>query len=182
MRVETIELDGYRTCGRPRVVDSASWSDDTVLMDDCPGYVESEPVRILREEVILTFADNGASPTPGFDVNQVERSTVRYLPADGDWSCPHCGFDTSNFSPEPRTRFAQLSEQHPDELRRRSMRGEQREEKALSIEERQAAALEKLAAQAEENGRVAALEAEIAEMRELLAAQAKPTRTKAPAA
>lgn len=140
-RVVTTEVDGFRTCARPRIVDSASWGDDTVLLEDCPGY-DSEPCRLVREEVVFTFADCGAQATPGFDIGQVERSTVRYLPADGDWSCPHCGFETSAFSLEPRTKYMQRSEQHPDELRRRSLRQDKREVEQLTLAERQAAALE----------------------------------------
>lgn len=171
-RVHTEELDGYRTCGRPRVVDSANWADDTVLTEDCPGYLESQPCRIVREEVFMTFADCGASPTPGFDIGQVERSTVRFLPADGDWACPHCSFAPANFSLEPRTKYMSRSEQSQDELRRRSMRSEQQQAQQVTAAERQAVALEKLAEQGREQNRVAKLEEELAELRAQLAAQA----------
>jgi uncharacterized Zn finger protein (UPF0148 family) len=164
-RVVTTELDGFRTCGRPRVVDSASWADDVVLTEDCAHYIESQPCRIVREEVIFTFRDSGAQATNGMDVDMVERSTVRYVPADGNWRCPFCDFETSNFSPEPRQKYMSRSEQSQDELRRRSMRSEETQKAQVTAAERQAIALEALVAQGQESSRVAALERELAELR-----------------
>jgi hypothetical protein len=172
-RVTTREVSGFKTCGRPRVVDSASWADDVVLTDDCAHYIESQPCELIEETVEWTFVDNGADPaTPGFDAHKVERSTTHLKPADGNRACDACGFEESNFSLTPRMRYMSRSEQSQDELRRRSMQADRRQAEQVSAAERQAAALEALARQGEENGRVAQLERELAELRELLAAQA----------
>lgn len=180
-RVTERPVAGFKTCGRPRIVDSASWSDDTVLTDDCPHYLESQPCELIEETVAWSFRDLGADAVAGLDVDKIERSTTHLRPADGDRSCAACRFPESNFSLQPRARYLSRSEQSQDELRRRSLRGEQRDERALTIEERQAAALEALAAQGAENGRVAALEAELAEVKAVLARQSK-AKAKAPAA
>jgi LmbE family N-acetylglucosaminyl deacetylase len=172
-RVITSEpFAGYRTCSRPRVFDPEH-GELGARDEDCPGY-ESEPCQIVREEVQFTFRDNGSDGAPGMDHEGIERSTVRFMPADGDWECPHCAHPMASFSPEARGEYVHLSEQHPDELRRRSLKQDKRAEEQLSIAERQAKALEALAGQAAESARVAALEAELAELRKLLDGQAKP--------
>jgi hypothetical protein len=171
-RIDTRELTGWKTCGRPRVIDDASWSTGTVLETDCPHYIESQPVECIEETVSWTYRDQGSPPVPGMDVDKVERSTIRLVPADGNWACEACGFEQSSFSYEPRRAYAQLSEQHPDELRRRSMRQEKREHEQVDAATRQAAALEALAEQGREANRVAKLEEELAQLKALLAEQA----------
>jgi len=171
-RVTTREVSGFKTCGRPRIIDAASWSNNTVLADhDCPVYEESVPYECIEETTHWTFRDQGSEPVAGLDVDKVERTSIRLVPADGDWSCPGCDFEMTNLSYEPRRAYAMLSEQHPDELRRRSLRSEKRETEHVDAATRQAAALEAIAEQGRESSRVAELEAELAEIKALLAAQ-----------
>ena len=165
MRVERTELDGWRTCARPRVLDDTSWPDSDVMLEDCKGYT-SEPCRVVRETVMWTFADGGAQPGAQLDVNHVEKSTVRYLPADGDWGCPHCGWETCTFSVEPRRAYRRLSDQDPDTLRRRTLRQDRQAEQTLAVEERQAAALERLVEQGDQSAKVAQLESLVARLME----------------
>jgi hypothetical protein len=150
-------------------VDSASWADDVVLQEDCAHYLESQPCALVEEEIAWTFADNGATPQPGFDVTGTERSTTHLRPADGNRACDACGFPESNFSLEPRQRYLSRSDQSQDELRRRSMRTEEVQKAQVTAAERQALALEALARQGQESSRVAKLEAELAELRAMMA-------------
>jgi hypothetical protein len=146
-RVIEEEMDGYRTCGRPRIRDDAFQAEGTVLLTDCPSYVVSRPCRVVRERVQYTFADNGADNQESrlvMDVEKVERESVRYLPAGGDWSCPDCGFEMCSFGVEPRMDYRNVSSDDPDELRKRSLRQESRDEKQIEASERSAVALEKL--------------------------------------
>lgn len=165
MRVITSDpMPGYRTCGRPTIADQDYG--DTVLPDDCPSYLESAPALIVREEVQYTFRDGGSDGSPGMDHDSIERSVIRYLPADGDWTCPDCGFEMSAFTLEPRPTYRHVSDQNPEELRRRTLR---QAEKTLDVQTRQALALEALAAGQQPTAQLDALRAEIADLRAQLA-------------
>lgn len=176
-RVITSEpFDGWRTCGRPRIADPEH-GELGALDEDCPSY-ESQPCLIVREEVQFTFGElnNGATtPQEQMVADVAERSSVRYLPADGEWGCPDCGHPMSAFTPEPRATYRTMSGQSPDEMRRMTLKQDRQAEESLSFAERQAKALEALVSQGQEAARLEALEAELAELRAMLPKpEAKP--------
>ena len=145
------EVDGYITCGRDRVAAA------TAGKGECPGY-QSEPTRLVVEEIARTFADeHGDESDPYARLTSSSRSYLHTV--DGEpATCRHCG-SPANLSLEPRPQYARLSDSGPDALVERANRDE-RERAALSVDERQAAALEKLAAGA-------AASAELEQMRAL---------------
>lgn len=154
MRIDTETVSGWRTCA----------ADRTLLDEDCPGY-ESEPLPVVREEVISTFGDRAAAALgdqvttsdPYAPLVSDSRIHVRPL-REGDDVCPYCSGPAA-LSLEPRPTYMRLSEQTPDEAVRRA-RGERQLGLAqVTASERQAAALEMLAASG--NGELAQLRAEI---------------------
>jgi hypothetical protein len=175
--VRSDPMPGFRTCARPRVADVEDGALGA-LEEDCPGY-ESEPCEVVREEVLYTFRDAGSDGSPGIDHDSVYKSTVRIIPVDFEdaaaWACPFCQHPVASFSLEARPQYRALSEQHPDTLRKRSLKQDRQADTALTLQERQATALEALVSQGQESARIAALEAELAEMRALMAQKSTET-------
>jgi hypothetical protein len=125
MRIITSDPQpGYRTCQRPRLEDP-DWP-GVALPEDCPVYVSSEPVDVVTVERIFTFADGGATMTPGGVMPDMpERSIIEVRPADGvSPECPACGWETCSFSLAPRVKYPKMhAHGGPDELVRRQRAG-----------------------------------------------------------
>lgn len=139
--VTETEVDGFRTCGRPR----------HEFPDDCPGY-DSEPCRVVRQYVAFSYVDGGADPAQvGMDTSMTERTAEHIRPADDDWACRHCG-EPANFTLEPRPSYRRVTEQDPDELVRRAR-------DQADATGRSADALEKLVAQGDQSAEIAQLRA-----------------------
>lgn len=180
-------MPGWRTCQRPRIYDPEH-GPNGARDEDCPSY-ESQPCEIVKETVEWTFHDDKSDGVAGMDHNAISRSTERYLPADGNWECPDCGHPMSDFNVIPRPTYRHLSDSHPDELRRRTLRQDKQAETQLSLQERQTAALEALAAQGQEARRITELEAQLAALTARLShadgedeespAETRPARQKA---
>jgi hypothetical protein len=164
MRILREERPGFRTCGAPR---------NTAEPTRCPGYMSAETTVVVEEQQ-WTFLDCGSDGTPGLDHNGVARSSVTIKPKgwedEAAWLCPHCGAWCS-FSLTPREDYEPASGQNPDALL--SLAQDQ-----AAASHRQADALETLVAQGQDQRRIAALEAELADLRTLVG-QTPPKRERA---
>lgn len=159
MRIEEETIRGYRTCARDRRAHG-----------DCEGYT-SEEIDVVRETITVTFGDMHKNTSdPYFPITS--HTHERLLPAsEADRECPHCGATTS-ISLEPRHEFPRLSEHSPNELVRRAELERARDERsagALDAGERQAIALEKLAASTTGTSEVRELREELQQLRALMA-------------
>lgn len=159
MRVEREIVDGFRTCGADRLAGV-----------DCKGYV-SEPLPVVREVITRTFGDRARGdslqdyPVTAEDpLAQMVSDSLVYIRAvnEGDDVCPYCQGPAS-LSLEPRREYPHLNRNGGPEDLIRLARQEQRGEEQLPVAERQARALEALAARGQESDETAQLRALIAQ-------------------
>jgi hypothetical protein len=159
VRIEETAVSGFKTCGRNRRAHGG-----------CPGY-DSEPIDLIVEKITVTFGDSG-SPTsdPYHALTSHERVRLRPVHEE-DWKCSHCG-EVANLSLEARVEFPRLSETGPEEIVRRAeaeRARDQRSADALDAGERQAIALERLAASTTGTNEVRELREELQQLRALMA-------------
>jgi hypothetical protein len=169
MRIETTEVDGWKTCA----------ADRTQLEEDCPGY-DSRPIRVIQEEIWRVFADHYGGPGASTAAGPAGGSTDPFgiLPSDSrvnvkaldpaDLTCEFCGHPAT-LSLEPRRAYMRLHEQSPDELVRRARTERKLGERQLTAAERQAQALERIASAP--SAEVNALRDEVRALKEALEAQ-----------
>jgi hypothetical protein len=123
----------------------------------CEGHAQ-QPVPGIRETVAYSYRDNWGTggPAPSAEdmafANLTERETIRICFADdADRPCPHCGA-AREIADQVRPKYPALSGVPQDELMRRQRLAEENATQTVSAAERQAAALEALAAQGAQAG------------------------------
>lgn len=176
--IDRVEITAYAHC-------SAQLTDGEIALDSggvpsgearCEGYRQQQVSGIL-ETVHFTYRDGhagaGSDPMDAVVADMTERTVARVLFADeADRPCPHCG-SPRELSDQQRPTYSSLGGARggPDVIfqdRRARRQQVEAQQASASAAERQAVALEALAAGAN-GGEVAALRAEIAELREQLA-------------
>lgn len=159
MRVTTEPVTGYAHCAQL-----------SAPGERCEGYEQAE-VPALRETTEFFYSDGwgglGASdPYDAAVANLTERTVIRIVFAvEADRPCPSCG-SPREISDQLRPQYDRLSDSPPDELLKRQRKQTEAAISAASAAERQAAALEALAAQGERAG-------EAEQLREVIARQAE---------